>query len=109
MSPAAREILGVLTGVASVALITQLALTTDWRALNPLPHVQAELNHRPPRAAPERPAPATRVPCFGCHAQARFDDTHAPHTDAGHCHACHAFEGHARALLREAPCGACHP
>jgi hypothetical protein len=107
MSPRAREVLGVLTGVASVALITHVALATDWRALSPFERVQAELNHRP-APPPEPAAPATRVPCFGCHAEARFE-AHAPHSDAGHCHTCHAFEGHARALLREEPCGACHP
>jgi len=92
--------------------------------------------HGQPAAAPA-PAPKARVPlierlpCFGCHniehyrkgrpkpavpaagapegePSAEFSHTLHQEQDVGHCHVCHAFEGHFQVTIRKETCAGCH-
>ncbi len=52
------------------------------------------------------------LPCFGCHNVERYREgeefAHSKHENVGHCHVCHAFEGHFQATIRRKTCEGCH-
>jgi len=52
-----------------------------------------------------------RLSCFGCHELSAYiegdDFPHVEHEKL-HCHVCHAFQGHAEAIVREDSCEECH-
>ena len=116
--------IAILGGVMAIAALTHIVLEVDWAQLDPLRAAQAELHgtrgeaHGAPDAEDRDAAPLTRrdrleaLPCFGCHnidrymSETRFG--HPAHEGAGHCHVCHAFEGHFAVTVREDHCGVCH-
>jgi hypothetical protein len=60
-------------------------------------------------------SPGTRIedlPCFGCHNIERYKEgeefSHSKHRNVGHCHVCHAFEGHFQVTIRRKTCEGCH-
>ena len=90
------EVQAVRRGMAGAASGSASAADLDRRAPSPLPAV-AEL------------------PCFGCHDPKayregeRFPHASEDHEDImGHCHLCHAFQGHFEIVTRKTACEECH-
>lgn len=101
-----------VTGMVLASILTLLATHTNpWSQWGLL---------RPSTAAATDPEPAVRasakkiedLSCFTCHNIEHYregsDFSHAAHEDLGHCHLCHAFEGHFETKVREEVCDECH-
>lgn len=114
---------GVVAAMVMVGLAVQTALDTQSAAANPQAAVAAPA-HKPSGTLLER------LPCFGCHniehfrkgnpkaqiqagtaadePKAEFSHTLHEGEGVGHCHMCHAFEGHFQVVIRKETCAGCH-
>ena len=122
----------VLTLVFTVGVLGVLASAVDMD-----PPATASAGHAPVAAVDGQEAPAAaadhgdsvarmgafdrlkptkldNLACFQCHDRQRFEHgekfPHATHREegAGHCHRCHAFQGHFEVIIRKATCEECH-
>ena len=114
-------LLGAVDSTVFVGFSVQAALETpaaSAHAVAPTP------THKPALSRLER------LPCFGCHNIEHFrkgkpkplvqpgaaagepkpEFSHTLHQDegVGHCHMCHAFEGHFQVVIRKETCAGCH-
>lgn len=105
-----------VSGLVAFAIFIGLGMTVDLRSHG------IELNHpvaqgdapkvRPSEQPWERGDSLDKLRCFRCHNIERYrngeDFSHEAHEDVGHCHVCHAFEGHFQAVIRRQVCEDCH-
>ena len=106
-------------GLVAVGLVAHGLFSVDWAAVDPVGEAlaiaakgEAATSAVPP--APPKPAAlqGAEMPCFDCHSYERWQTepqfNHPKHAGAGHCHSCHAFEGHFQITIREEHCDVCH-
>ncbi|OIP31239.1 MAG: hypothetical protein AUK47_22815 [Deltaproteobacteria bacterium CG2_30_63_29] len=111
-------VLAVLGGLIVLAVFIRLATAVDLSE-DPLT-LAASTQHATGHSEASEPTESLRtelgaLPCFReCHNFERFDAggdfPHSIHLEQeiGHCHMCHAFDGHFEASVREEICEDCH-
>ena len=105
---------GAVTFAVFIALGTTVELTNHSVTVSHQPAVGASASVQPDE--PEGPGTAAtkleKLKCFRCHNIERYrsgdDFSHDAHEEVGHCHMCHAFEGHFQATIRRQTCEGCH-
>ncbi|MCB9525295.1 MAG: hypothetical protein H6702_18245 [Myxococcales bacterium] len=109
-------------GLGLLGLFTHALLSIDWAQADPYGRLTEKVAHEsaaghgaaPPSVAPGEPLTleGAEIPCFGCHSYERYQTetrfNHPKHAGAGHCHGCHAFEGHFQVTIRQEHCDVCH-
>ncbi len=114
--------LGVLAASVSVGFSLQAALRAEDATAGA--HAPAPVAHKPALTRLER------LPCFGCHniehyrkgkpkvagaapaaegePSAEFSHVFHQEQGVGHCHVCHAMQGHFEVTIRKETCAGCH-
>ena len=119
--------IAIAVGMTATVVVLGMTLQTALRAETSGGHGRAAAPAEAPKPKGTR---LERLPCFGCHniehyrkgkpkappaagaaegeQTAEFSHTLHQEQDVGHCHMCHAIEGHFQVTIRKETCAGCH-